>query len=146
MTQSSQTFTDVLSDSLAILQAASLRKTQSRVELLKALIAQHGPFSVEELHQQVKFKKVDLATVYRCLTVFESVGLVKRCDFGDGVARYEIHHGSSHHHHHVICKICRKSENIDDCEVQRLEQLVLSKGYSQITHYLEFFGICQKCS
>src|SRR5688572_29162854 len=113
-----------------IMEKASLRKTQARIALLESLISKHGPFSVEELHQIVKSQKVDLVTVYRCLTAFEQIGLVKRCYFGDGIARYEFQTESDHHHHHhVICRICRKAENIDDREVERLEKLVQKMGY-----------------
>ncbi len=140
-----ETTSDTLTQALKLLEESSLRKTQGRVALLEILIEKHGPFSVEEIHHFVQSKKMDLATVYRCLTAFEEISLVRRCDFGDGIARYELHLGSGHHHHHVICKICRKSEKIDDCEVAKLETLVEKKGYTRISHNLEFFGICRQC-
>ena len=130
---------------LSLLDQASLKKTPARKALLEILVSQHGPFSVEELRHAVKNQSLDLVTVYRCLTAFEEIGLVRRCDFGDGTARYELQTKTEYHHHHVICKICRKSENIDDCEVDRLEKLVQKKGYSKITHNLEFFGVCKEC-
>jgi Fur family ferric uptake transcriptional regulator len=134
-----------LHDALEVLEKSSLRKTKHREALLKILLENHGPFSVEELRQFVGNDILDLVTVYRCLTAFESIGLVRRCDFGDGIARYEIQL-DDHHHHHVICTLCRKSENIiEDCEIHRLEKLVEQKGYSKISHNLEFFGICPKC-
>ncbi len=132
-------------EALKALEKASLKKTKGREALLKVLVNQHGPFSVDELHHFVKKQKVDLVTVYRCLTAFETIGLVRRCDFGDGIARYEIQLNSGHHHHHVICRICRRSENMDDCEVTQLEKTIEKKGYSKISHNLEFFGICTDC-
>ncbi len=135
----------LLNEGIEILEKASLRKTPGRLAILKVLTDRHGPFSIEELHQFVKGQKLDLVTVYRCLTSFEEVSLVKRCDFGDGIARYELNLGSHHHHHHVICKTCRKAENIEDCEVTRLEAIVEKMGYTKVTHNLEFFGICKTC-
>ena len=127
-----------------LLKKASLSRTKSREALLKVLLEKHGPFSVEELHSFIKKQRVDIVTVYRCLTAFEKMHLVKRCDFGDGIARYEMNL-HSHHHHHVICRNCRKAENIEDCEVARLEALVAERGYLEVSHNLEFFGICRDC-
>ena len=126
------------------LQKASLSRTKGREALLKILLEKHGPFSVEELHGFIRKQRVDIVTVYRCLTVFEKAHLVRRCDFGDGIARYEFNQGS-HHHHHVICRICRRTESIEDCELARLEALVAARGYLDVSHNLEFFGICAKC-
>ena len=33
----------------------------------------------------------------------EEVGVVRRCDFGDGVLRYEFDGGALRHHHHLVC-------------------------------------------
>ena len=58
--------------------------------------------------------------------------------------RYEFNHGD-HHHHHLICRICQKVETLDLCVVDALERLVKQRGYAEITHQLEFFGICPDC-
>jgi Fe2+ or Zn2+ uptake regulation protein len=34
---------------------------------------------------------------------------------------------------------------MEECEVAQLEKLIEAKGYSKISHHLEFFGICPKC-
>ncbi len=99
---------------------------------------------MEELHRRMKKGACDLVTVYRCLATLEDVGLVRRCEFGDGSSRYEFG-GREHHHHHIVCKLCRKVETLDICLVEGLERLVRDKGYTQVTHALEFFGICARC-
>jgi Fur family ferric uptake transcriptional regulator len=133
-----------LQKALAVLEKASLRQTQPRVALLKTLISEHGPFSVDELRLLPGVKSLDRVTIYRCLTAFEELGLVRRCEFGDGASRYEYSPGS-HHHHHVVCKKCRKMENLDQCVPESMLKIVRSMGYEQISHSLEFFGICRSC-
>src|SRR5690349_1655996 len=86
-----------LTHALEILRKAGLRRTNPRKALLTYLIREHGPFSIEEIFQAVKRKELDLVTVYRCLAAFEKLGLVRRCDFGDGVARYEFQSDPKHH-------------------------------------------------
>lgn len=128
-----------------LLKAAGLRKTQPRLAVLDALNEHHGPFTTDEIHGLIRGAKLDLVTVYRTLGSFEKLGIVRRCDFGDGVARYEL--GSeTHHHHHVICRVCRKAEPLDDCVLERLEKDVQKLGYGEITHSLEFFGVCRDCA
>ncbi len=127
---------------LSTLRAARLKITLPRQQILRILTTEHGPFTMEELHQRVK-NACDLVTVYRCLAVLEDVGLVRRCDFGDGSCRYEFHQGS--HHHHLICRRCRKIETLDICLIEELERDVRQKGYEDVSHALEFFGICPAC-
>jgi len=49
----------------------------------------------------------DLATVYRSLRLLEQMGMVKRFDFGDGTARFELlEEGDDGHHHHLVWTRC----------------------------------------
>jgi Fur family ferric uptake transcriptional regulator len=135
-----------LERALNIIQKAGLRRTKPREALLAFLIRKHGPYSTEEIFQSIKKKDLDVVTVYRCLAKFEEIGLVRRCDFGDGVARYEFQADPKHHHHHVICVSCRKTESLEDCDVLKYENVVKQLGYSNIRHSLEFFGVCRTCN
>jgi Fur family ferric uptake transcriptional regulator len=80
------------------------------------------------------------------MTAFLEQGLVMPCDFGDGLTRYEWNHQHHAHHHHIICQRCRKVEELEHCVVQELENLVSKRGYQQVSHRLEFYGICQDCA
>jgi Fe2+ or Zn2+ uptake regulation protein len=134
-----------LAHALEQLRANAMRVTEPRKAMLGILTRQHGPFSAEELHQKVKDCGCDVVTVYRSLQAMEEIGVVRRCDFGDGTYRYEINHGE-HHHHHIICRVCRKVEVLDHCMAGKLEKIAGEMGYSNITHTLEIFGICPKCA
>jgi Fur family ferric uptake transcriptional regulator len=130
---------------LESLRKSKLRVTEPRVAILKALLEKHGPFTVEEIHRNVTKKVCDLATIYRSLGSLEKTGIIRRCEFGDGTARYELAAREDHHHHHLICKICKKIEVLDDCELEEIDRFALKRGYTQVSHSLEFFGVCPKC-
>lgn len=126
------------------MRARGLRVTNQRGALLDFLMSGHGPFSAEEVHRGIGGKGGDLVTVYRALATFEELNLVRRCDFGDGVYRYEFNTGE-HHHHHVVCRRCGRVETLDFCVADGLERIARRMGYTDVTHTLEVFGTCLKC-
>ncbi|MCS7049397.1 MAG: transcriptional repressor [Verrucomicrobiae bacterium] len=127
------------------LRQRRLRVTGPRRAILDYLIRHHGPFSADELHARLRNRRIDRVTVYRTLARMEQAGLVRRCDFGDDKWRYEFAAEPEHHHHHIICKRCRRVETLDACVPATLIELVAGRGYTDITHSLEFFGVCKTC-
>ncbi len=138
----------LLAGAMEELTRRGLRQTRPRMALLEALIAEHGPFSVDELLKLPSLKGLDRVTVYRCMSAFEDAGLVSRCEFGDGSSRYEFASGG-HHHHHVVCKRCRRTESLpesfDACVPKALLSQVAALGFAEVSHTMEFFGVCGDC-
>ena len=128
----------------ARLKSAGLRITQPRVAILEALIRRNAPASIEQLHRDLASDACDLVTVYRCLAVFEELGLVRRCFFHNGAGLYEINLDDSHHYH-IVCKSCGKVERIDAALTDPTERMLRERGYDQVTHLVEFFGVCPDC-
>lgn len=126
------------------LENAGLRVTLPRLEILKALIKDHGPFSAEELHRKVTSKGVDVATVYRSIEIFERAAIIIKVDFRDGISRYEFR-SEKYHHHHVICLCCRKTETVEKCTAGKMDKMVLARGFAKVFHTLEVFGLCPTC-
>jgi Fur family ferric uptake transcriptional regulator len=127
------------------LKKAQLKLTNPRRAILQVLVAEHGPFTAEEVLKRVSRRVCDQATVYRTLASLEEVGIIRRCEFGDGSARYEIAGQGGHHHHHLICRKCKKVEIVDDCEIEDLDNIAQKRGFSNVSHALEFFGLCPTC-
>jgi Fur family transcriptional regulator, ferric uptake regulator len=128
----------------ARLKSAGLRITQPRVAIIEALIRRDSPVSIEQLHQDLASDACDLVTVYRCLAVFEQLGLVRRCFFHNGTGLYEINLNDSHHHH-IVCRTCGKVERIDASFTEGTERILHERGYGQVTKLVEFFGVCPDC-
>ena len=127
-----------------LIKKNNLSLTEPRKNILGFLLKNHGPFSVEEIHNGLGNKTCDLATVYRCMVQFESSSLVERRYLGDETLRYE-YKDMNHHHHHIICRLCKSVAKVAHCHVSEVEKIIRDKGYSDITHSLEFFGVCSKC-
>ena len=135
---------DPLDHALHTLREHGQRVTGPRKAILSVLLAEHGPFTAEEIHRRLPAGECDPVTVYRTLTSMEEIDLVRRCDFGDGSLRYEFNH-TEHHHHHIVCRACRSVQVLEGCAAEVLERTARQLGYAHVTHSLEVFGICPAC-
>ena len=129
------------------LRRKSHKLTGPRQSILNILRQQKHPLSTKEVHAALPAGDCDLATVYRSMKLLEEMGMVKRFDFGDGVARFELlEEGDDGHHHHLVCTRCSGVVEIDECSMHPLEeQIARANGFTAVTHRLEFFGICPDC-
>jgi|SRR6185436_10360370 len=121
--------------------------TAPRRAILEILQRQAHPMSTKEIFSALPKGDCDLATVYRSVHLLESMGMVKRYDFGDGIARFELlEEGDDGHHHHLVCTRCAEVVEIDECFTRDLEERIASRsGFKGVTHKLEFFGVCPQC-
>ncbi|WP_373999485.1 Fur family transcriptional regulator [Bdellovibrio bacteriovorus] len=126
---------------------AGMKLTQQRTQMLKILLGHPDPISADEIFKKFDDKSdgMDLVTIYRILKKFEEAGIVSRLEFGDGVARFELALESGHHHHHVICRQCQRVEPIHICDLDPHIKMVETMGYKQVSHRLDFFGVCSRC-
>ena len=131
----------------ARLKAAGLRITQPRIAILAALAKRGQPTTIEQIHADLEAGSCDLVTVYRCLSAFEDIGLVRRSFFHNGTSLYALSLGDAHPYH-VICKETNQVQEIDPettAELRRnvtqIEELLKSRGYNNVTHVVEFFGL-----
>ena len=114
--------------------------------ILNLLDTEQHPVTIRELFNRLPSATCDLATLYRSMHLLEELNLVKRFDFGDGVARFELAGQNLTHHHHLICRDCSAVVEIEECFPEELERKIASgNGFKAITHKLEFFGICPSC-
>src|SRR5258708_37142655 len=79
-----------------------MRITQPRIAILTTLINQSQPRSIEQIHKELDNDACDLVTVYRCLAVFEELGLVRRCFSHNGAGLYEFCQNSETQYHVVM--------------------------------------------
>lgn len=139
---------DVVADFAPLLRKHGLKVTVPRLAILQVLATKHGPFTTEEIlkltDSGAKKNKADLVTVYRCLAKFEALGLIGRCEFGDGATRYELLR-EEHHHHHIICRVCKRVEEMPTCPMEKSKIRLPKTGFRDISHRLEFFGVCLDC-
>ncbi len=136
-----------LDDLERALQHRSLRLTGPRRAVLSALQRQTRPVTINELHTALGPGECDLATVHRSVRLLRELGLVQRVELGDGRSRFElVLPGATDHHHHLVCVRCATVVNLEECVPPELEERIAARnGYRQVTHRLEFFGVCPEC-
>ena len=126
------------------IRQAGMRITKPRFAIVESMQQHEGPVSIERIHQQMGPAVCDLVTVYRCLAAFEQLGMVRRSYLHNGTCLYELTLHSPRHYH-IICKSCGSSDRVDYFPVEGIEQLLQDRGYTQVSHVVEFFGVCPKC-
>ncbi|HVT83504.1 MAG TPA: Fur family transcriptional regulator [Phycisphaerae bacterium] len=124
---------------------AGMRVTKPRVAIIESLLKHSGPISIERIHQEMGSDVCDLVTVYRCLSAFENLGMVRRSYLHNGTCLYELTLGKQLNYH-VICKSCGQSSEVEFFPVEEVERKLAERGYTEISHVVEFFGLCADCS
>ncbi len=128
------------------LKKAGLKVTLPRMKILNMLQA-HGDLhmTAEDIYKNLlsSGEEIGLATVYRVLTQFELVGLVKRHHFEGGQSVFELNQGG--HHDHIVCLQCGKIiEFYDEVIEQRQRDITQRLGFELAEHCLILYGNCSK--
>lgn len=128
------------------LKAAGMRITQPRIAILNVLIGANRPITIEQLHSDLKDASCDLVTVYRCLAVFEELGLVRRCFYHNGTSLYQINVDPSPVYH-VVDKDTNEITTLDSATsaelaiaLRRAEEALRASGFKDVTHLVEFLA------
>ena len=91
--------------------------------------------------------KVDRATVYRTVELFEQLGIVHRLNIG-WKYKIELSDVFQGHHHHFYCTNCGKTYPLPANPM--LETMISSvaakENFAPRGHQLEVYGLCSNCS
>jgi Fe2+ or Zn2+ uptake regulation protein len=123
----------------------AMRVTSPRLAMLKVLAAAKHPLSAEQVHEAAGDDNLDLVTIYRSLGAMDDAGIVQRHPLERGRSLYALV-SPGHHHHHVICRRCGRIDRLPGCDTSRLEAAARTKGYAELTHIMEIYGICPACT
>ncbi|MBA2403688.1 MAG: transcriptional repressor [Bdellovibrionales bacterium] len=132
-----------------LLASNGLNRTKTKTSLLVALSNSKTPLSATELHQELGDESCDISTIFRTIGQFKEKNIIKEINLGEDFFRYEIqatNNQQTHHHHHVRCRECGEIKLIEKCDMSIFDKMLSKMGYAKMEHYLEFTGICSKCS
>lgn len=113
---------------------AGYKLTKPRLAVFDFLKKQSKLISARDLH--VKIKKIDQASVYRTLSIFEELNIVNT----EIINKEKLYCLAEHPHHHIICRQCGYSESFP-CE----EEIREFRNFSGVSHQLTLTGVCNKC-
>jgi len=142
----SVTVVDIRPDAERLLRATGLRVTKPRLVVLSA-VHDHPHADTESILRIVcaEYAAVSHQTVYDVLRALTEVGLLRRIQPRDSVARYEARVGDNHHH--VVCRSCGAIADVD-CAVGDTPCLVASDdaGYDVDEAEVVYWGWCPACA
>jgi Fe2+ or Zn2+ uptake regulation protein len=130
---------------LKCIRSSSLRFTRKRKQIIETLRTFEHPVSAADLRDKAQLPESDLVTVYRALEAFESIGIVQRVPLDTGGHLFELT-APDDHHHHFICRKCHKAERLNLCVGKELEKEARERGFSEVNHVMEVYGICSDCT
>ncbi len=105
--------------------------------------------SSQEIHKQLKSRgeSLGLATVYRQLEILVDEGHLDSIVSPQGEKLFRHCGVDESHHHHIICRKCGMTRQIEISEVEEMAELAAKRyKFTEVTHNLEIFGLCEKCS
>jgi Fur family ferric uptake transcriptional regulator len=126
---------------------AGLRPTRQRRAVAAALQEFEDFRSAQEVHEALKAAgdNVGLSTVYRALQAMADAGELDVLRSEGGEAVYRRCSGS--HHHHLVCRSCGATVEVEGPTVERwTREVAATHGYADVSHTLEIFGTCSRCS
>ncbi|MGE9289662.1 MAG: Fur family transcriptional regulator [Puniceicoccales bacterium] len=129
---------------LEAIEKAPLRMTRKRKRLFETLMDSKRPVSAAELRDRAGLPESDLVTVYRTLEAFEGIGIVQRIPLEENGYLFELTEPEDHHHH-FVCRECHRTERLDTCIGNELEEKARKLGFTQTHHMLEVYGLCEDC-
>jgi len=131
-----------------LLRANGMRITKNRRQILDTLLRAGKPLSLDEIQTRagVAGDAPDYATVFRVMTLLESLQIAQRVHLNRPCSYYELV-DPQQHYDHIICTECGTvTLMIDSCPVEKVERKIEKQyGFSEIRHSLEFFGRCREC-
>lgn len=133
-----------------ILSDRDFRLTPQREAVLLILLEhQANHMTAEDIYAitRSRYPEIGLATIYRSLELFQSLGIISRLDTGDGGRKFEIvASGEAHYHHHLLCMECGEITEFNEDLLDELEAKVSEEnGFKIVDHSLRFFGYCKRC-
>jgi Fe2+ or Zn2+ uptake regulation protein len=127
---------------------ASLKKygakvTPARLLILKILLENDG-ITNSALADKVS-TSVDRSTVYRTIELFSTMGLIKRA-WNGWKSVVEISDAYIAHHHHISCIKCGLVKRLESEQLEKaIARSVQDSDFNDLSHILEFRGICSQC-
>jgi len=131
-------------DLKAILKSQGYSLTAPR-KVVFDLLLNEEPQTMPDLLQKAA-GKVDRASIYRVIDLYEKLGIVHRLNIGFKY-KLELSDVFHSHHHHFYCSACGKTYDLPANPL--LEAMITSaagQGFAPRGHHLEIYGLCSSCS
>ncbi|MDA3146812.1 transcriptional repressor [Leucobacter sp. UCMA 4100] len=123
------------------------RRTWQQAAVRDALEHVEGFVSAQQLHADLRDQgsAIGLATVYRALSSLVESSEADTILSPTGETLFFACEVKGHHHH-LICRNCGRTEEINAQIVEDWSQRVAREhGFTEPSHEIDIFGLCQDC-
>ena len=123
------------------------RSTRQRRAVARAIEGLEYFSSTQMVHDLMKAQgeSVGLSTVYRNLQSMADAGEVDFIRNQHGEMLYR--QCGRVHHHHLVCRRCGRAEELAGDAVESwVTKAAAEHGYTQVSHEVEIFGLCETCA
>lgn len=129
------------------LRARGLRISAARRLVLEALFAADAPLSAKRIATGLdgRIPQSDIASVYRNLERFESLGLVRHVHIGHGPSLYALAHANAHEY--LVCERCNEVRECEPGQLDAVRAAVRSlSGFEARFDHFPIVGRCASCA
>ncbi len=129
----------------SVCRKAGLKVTPQRLAIFSMMTASDRHPSPEEVYDAIRetHPSISLATVYKILDLFHSLGYLRKVSTLDHVSRYDA---NVEPHHHAICSKCGKIRDVTlDKIPSQYTELSDLEGFQATDYEILFSGICAAC-
>lgn len=129
-----------------ILREKKIKVTPQRIAVYNMLLNTEEHPDAETIHKILEPTNptISIATIYKTLECFKSLGLVQELNVGEGRSRYDA---ITHVHPHGVCISCGKVEDIFTDKLTKLyKKIPTESGFVPEFEQLIFYGKCKECN
>lgn len=137
--------TPITDDLVALLRARGQRVTSQRLVILAELRRRGHHMTAHEVYEAVRAELpgTSTPTVYATLELLADLGLVRKLDFGAGVALYDAR---TEPHQHTVCRRCGAVQDLDgDIDASALVNAARASGFAPDHAAVVISGFCRRC-
>ncbi|WP_085523656.1 Fur family transcriptional regulator [Tuberibacillus sp. Marseille-P3662] len=129
---------------LNILKKHGYKYTDKRKMLVELFAQEDRYLTAKDVlrYMQTEYPTLSYDTVYRNLSLFENIGILEGTELS-GEKNYRYACGHQGHHHHLICTKCGKTEFIEFCPMETINEHI--NDFDISGHKFEIYGHCYHC-
>ncbi|MCI9067909.1 MAG: transcriptional repressor [Lachnospiraceae bacterium] len=123
----------------------TLKYSRQRESIKEFLTGRQDHPTADMVYTNIRrsYPNISLGTVYRNLSLLESLGEVRKISCGDGAERFDP---NTEPHYHFMCRQCGCVQDIPMLPVGELETLASERFEGSIEgHTAMFYGVCGRC-
>lgn len=138
--------TEIISKRAQKLRDSGFKLTNARLTVLNVLEQAGGHLTSAQVIDEVAKldSSIGRASIFRTLDLLSSLTIIRPTYLESSTPTYVMLPDG--HHHHIVCTVCNRVIEFDDCELADLQKKLERRfKFSFTGHLLEFYGVCNSC-